>query len=313
MSENGAGDGRALLSNFFSCIGYTLSGLMPRILSKEKKRHGFVFYFWVTIIVAIELLANFLCATGFSIVGSGLFQVCSSASIVFTTLLAVLFLGKKPTLKQIAGISAVILGLSLSAFPGKSDVDNSKQQDSAGLAIIYGMLISLGGIFCFSSSATIQDYLLNKRKDLNITGQDLSSSCGSIETLIFLAYIWSYVIPKWDTLISEPMQSKGGNGYIVVLLLISISVSATVSSYLYFYLVSHIGAVSTGLFQALTTIGVFFMSSLLFCGPNAPQQCLTLYKYYSIVLVFLGILLYSFGRPKTNELQPCETNKQKPE
>jgi len=65
-------------------------------------------------------------------------------------------------------------------------------------------------------------------------------------------------------------------------------------SFAYYYLLSYVGAVSTGILQALRAISVFILSAYYFCSVDL-SQCFTMWKGLSTLLVVSGVIGFSFA------------------
>ena len=66
-----------------------------------------------------------------------------------------------------------------------------------------------------------------------------------------------------------------------------------------FYSIAKSSAVLAGVNKSVQAISVFAASDYFYCDFD-PQQCLSTGKCISMVLVVLGVLLYSYGKPNTN-------------
>jgi drug/metabolite transporter (DMT)-like permease len=311
IHEYGAGDSRALLSNICGMFGYLLAGIIPKLMKRSSQNNNksqssssssLQLIKYIIVIVSIELCANYLCNVGFSIVGSGLYTVCYSASVVFSTILSIVFLGKQPSRLQLIGVSVVTVGLSLSATASDSTMGDNMNSTK----LLYGILITLCGVACWSISAAIQDYLLNTRKDLNIAASDLCLYCGGIETIIICIYTVLYTLPRWNELIVEPVKVAGGHSNMVALLGLSIVINSIIVNTTYLHLISTLGSVSACLMSAVTTTMVFASSAVLFCNPRTPQQCFNNTKGVSVLCVIAGVVLYGIGSKSTKAVEKKE-------
>ena len=63
----------------------------------------------------------------------------------------------------------------------------------------------------------------------------------------------------------------------------------------FFALSSISGAVDMGVDKALQAVSVFEAAVIAFCSADNPRACLSLVKFKSLILVFMGVLLYGYG------------------
>ena len=68
------------------------------------------------------------------------------------------------------------------------------------------------------------------------------------------------------------------------------------------YVLKGSGAVSAGVNKALQAISIFAFSSMFFCDEH-PDQCLSLLKLVSMVLVIIGVLWYAHATSEAKALE----------
>ena len=107
-----------------------------------------------------------------------------------------------------------------------------------------------------------------------------------------------YSLPHLQSNLIRPMEVQGELSVPSVALLYIVLVA---SSYFhndsYFEMVSSIGAVQTGLLNAIRAVLVFGLSNLAFCSRDS-HQCYSAAKGIATLLVVTGILLFSYGKSK---------------
>lgn len=86
---------------------------------------------------------------------------------------------------------------------------------------------------------------------------------------------------------------------VVVLYFGIIALSQLLHAITYFHLLGSVGAVTTGILQAIRAVGVFGLSSLVFCASDL-NQCFTGIKGWSTALVVVGVLTYSYMKSSSS-------------
>lgn len=144
-------------------------------------------------------------------------------------------------------------------------------------------------------------YVLNEKvlsPPLSVPPPVLCSVIGKTACMVLLPWILGYSLPHLQEGLILPMQQQKEMSVPLVggmyLLLVAASYIHNES---YFIMVSAIGAVQTGLINAIRAICVFGLSSVFFCHRDS-NQCYTPAKGFATVLVVSGILLFSWGRQK---------------
>lgn len=133
--------------------------------------------------------------------------------------------------------------------------------------------------------------------------QLLCAVIGRTACVFLLPWMLFHSFPHLQTGLLTPMAVQGELTPSTLILLYLILIA---SSYLhnesYFVMVSSIGAVQTGLLNAIRAICVFGLSSAFFCQRDA-QQCYSMAKGIATLLVVHGILLFSWGKHRQQQTQ----------
>ena len=90
--------------------------------------------------------------------------------------------------------------------------------------------------------------------------------------------------------LQKNIERNGEDFALIALLYMGLTLSSFLHNWAHFFLLRSTGAVSTGVLQALRSIGVFVVSSLLFCDQYA-TQCMTSLKTIACLLVSAGVLM----------------------
>eukprot|EP01114_Cavostelium_apophysatum_P020640 TRINITY_DN6975_c0_g1_i1.p1 TRINITY_DN6975_c0_g1~~TRINITY_DN6975_c0_g1_i1.p1 ORF type:complete len:343 (+),score=23.41 TRINITY_DN6975_c0_g1_i1:254-1282(+) len=243
----------------------------------------------------VDFLANGLGNFGIIYAGSGIYQVVHSAVVSFTAVWASVFLGKKLSLRQWGAIAIVTFGLLLSAI-GSVRSEGPAHHDADSGHVVKGFLLTLLSTLLFSSIYCLAEHILTT---VNAPSpQQLQTMAGGYCALIISTYLSIYTLPRYKELIVERVQDERGDVPMILLVYTILLLSAFGHAVTYFRLMGSVGAVSTGILQALRAVSVFFISAVLFCDKHS-NQCFNKYKGLATLMVVLGILLFPSG--KNNE------------
>ncbi|KXN69039.1 hypothetical protein CONCODRAFT_8623 [Conidiobolus coronatus NRRL 28638] len=207
-------------------------------------------------------------------IGSGIFQVLVSLLIPTTALLSKILLNKKHTALQWWGILCIMVGLALTAM-GKI---SQEEADPLKLHhLLLGGGISIIGILLYSALYVFTEKTMN------------SPSAPSPNVLCYTLGQYGSSLCLGNYAENESLIGAFVIGFITLVL------SALFHNLAYFFLMDTTGAVSIGVLLALKTVGVFVMSGFLFCGTD-PSQCLNPGKFTSLIIVVLGVLIFTFSK-----------------
>lgn len=147
------------------------------------------------------------------------------------------------------------------------------------------------------------EYVVNEKLVVQLSHVSPEQYCYSIgicSLLFSLLYIFVYTIPNFNVLITERVTSHNGNILYIVSCYLLLIVASFGHSISYFRLLKNVGAVATGILQALRAISVFAFSALLFCSFDA-SQCYNWYKGLATALVSVGVISFSYFSPPKNK------------
>merc|ERR1719188_404663 len=118
------------------------------------------------------------------------------------------------------------------------------------------------------------------------------NSCvqGMVCTLLVGTWQCTNTASHWDK-IAMPMEEAGTSWGKAFLLLGAVAAGNLVHAATFFYLLTSIGVVSTGILKSIQSVAVFCLSHFLYCDRDE-SQCFTPVKGTSLIIVVLGMLCY---------------------
>ncbi|CAK0865183.1 unnamed protein product [Prorocentrum cordatum] len=229
-------------------------------------------------IAVIVVVSQSLNRTGNVLAGSAMCAVIYSSSTIWNALLSRMILKRVLTLWQWCGIVVVVLGLAIASIEAKGQGERIFL--GAAMITVGALLHSLGHVlseFVSVRGSRIPPYV---------------NSCVQGIVCFAVASTWqcTYTASHWEK-IAVPMDEARTSWGHAFLLLGGLAVGNFVHAATFFYLLTSIGAVSTGLLKSLQAVAVFCLSHLLYCGRD-PSQCFTPVKGTSLLVVVCGMLCY---------------------
>ncbi|RCH99945.1 hypothetical protein CU097_004909 [Rhizopus azygosporus] len=223
---------------------------------EEHSHEGHISHKAVIKLAFMDVFANFCVTVGFSIIGSGMYQVIYSSVVIWCAVLTFLFMNRKLSILQWIAIFGTSAGLAMSSLDSMKGSDDAKEVKN-GL-LMFGTLMTLSGTFFYSCVYVYSDYILSKQ-------------------------------------IPPPLPARGTNTFTVLLMYIIVSVSNAVHSWNYYELIDRTGSVATGILQGLRAVLIYVISNSLYCQSDA-SQCFTVYKGLGSTLVIGSVLLFTISR-----------------
>ncbi|KAI9297555.1 hypothetical protein K502DRAFT_323246 [Neoconidiobolus thromboides FSU 785] len=250
----------------------------------------------------VDVIGNGLVTAGMFRIGSGLYQVISALLIPFIALLSRFVLNRTLNFLQWWGILAIFVGLTFNTFVSHITSTIQFEVDSN----MIGILLTTSGIFLYAGCYVYTEKLLSKpNPPPPILVCQWTGIYGIIVCVFFhlfyslpsryskLSVLFSAAYSQTGTILEQEQASVSLSQGIGGFILLTLSALAHNSSY--YILISSSGAVSTGIIQALRTVGVLVCSAFLYCGHD-PHQCLSPAKFGSAFIVVLGVFIFSvFG------------------
>jgi drug/metabolite transporter (DMT)-like permease len=166
-------------------------------------------------------------------------------------------------------------------------------------SIFPGVLITLIGTILFSGVYVLNEIILSTRSKIKgvLSHEELCARIGSFSLMLCLSYIFLFTAPQFSKLVIQPMEEHKADKFFVFIVYLALVLASFFHSLSYFKLLDSIGAVSTGIIQALRAVSVFFLSSLFFCH-SEPSQCFNAYKGLSTLTVCIGVVAFSASSRK---------------
>lgn len=221
--------------------------------------------------------------------GSAIFSVIYNSVTIYTAILSRIFLNRKIQCMQWFGISIVALGLSITSLA--RPVSQPDEDQSQFKLVTLGIILVIIGSLFHAVVYILSEIILTSYQD-TISPELLSSIMGSFGCAVFGFWQLVYTIPNYKTLILDQISSHNGNTYIIVTAYMCIVLSSLVHALCFFRLLHGVGSTTTGILKGVQSITLFVLSHIFFCSTQE-SQCFTQAKGVALVLVLLGVALYS--------------------
>ncbi|KAI8149793.1 hypothetical protein BJV82DRAFT_584654 [Fennellomyces sp. T-0311] len=322
----GAASGSSFFTQLTGCVGSMLAGLIiPRLLarptisatpevatavtekedealdgfavinlhgSKEEREicavNGSVKHLAVARLAILDMTASSFVTVGFSLIGSGMYQVIFSSVVVWAAILSYLFMRRELSISQWVSICGTSAGLTLCAA---DSMGLHEESNNGGTS--FGTALTLGGTFLYACVYVYGDHILSQQKPPPPPLR-LCFYNGLYTTLITLIYIALYTMPRLDQLIHiDPLVP--GRTILGMYLLVTV-INAT-HSWNYYQLLESTGSVATGILQAIRAILVYAISHFWYCSTDS-AQCFTVNKGCGSLLVIGCVLLFTLGKKR---------------
>lgn len=241
-------------------------------------------------LAVLDVVANFCVTLGFSVIGSGMYQVIYSSVVIWCAILTYIFMGRTLTRLQWIAIFGTSAGLALSSFGnfGINDKDDDGEQGAAKLML--GTIMTMGGTFFYSCVYVYSDCILSKQIPPPLAAR-VCYTTGLYATAMSILWVGIYTLPQLDTLVNiDPDVSTLS----VTAMYALVTIANATHSWNYYELVDRTGNVATGILQGLRAILVYILSHVWYCDTDA-AQCFTTYKGCGSVLVIGCVLLFTIG------------------
>ncbi|PFH32723.1 transporter/permease protein [Besnoitia besnoiti] len=279
LRYHGAAEPTTLLYILPTYYGMVLVGLA----SKTKKSMWQEKWGRASFVCMCDLLHQIAEKAGLVFAGSAAYTITASWSTVWTALLSLLLLQKQLKKHQWIGIVLICVGFSLKAMHV-----NFVQTNHEAI----GILLTL-----FASVLHGLSFVLNEKfmtGENQIEGPNLVGMCGLISSTVLTAWVLVWTVPQWDALVTAEIARKGGSIPVVVVTYTALLVLSTLRSATLWYLLKHLGAVSSGVLKGARTALVFLLSHVFYCRLQE-SQCMTSVKALSAVVCVTGVVVYSVG------------------
>ncbi|CAK0862565.1 unnamed protein product [Prorocentrum cordatum] len=242
----------------------------PRLASLPLHRSVFIACFGI--------VAQSLNWTGNMFAGSSIFAVIYSSVTIWAALLSRVLMQRVLTIWQWCGIFVVFSGLAITGFEAKHQGDK----------IFLGAAMVTVGAFLHALSHSLSELI-------SVRGARIPpyvNSCVQGCVCCTLVGTWqcTYTVSHWEK-IAIPMEDAGTTWGYASLLLCGVAAGNFVHAATFFYLLTSIGVVSTGVLKSVQSVAVFCLAHFLYCDRDE-SQCFTPVKGASLVTVVCGVLCY---------------------
>ncbi|GLC34886.1 hypothetical protein PLESTM_000250400 [Pleodorina starrii] len=276
---------------------------------------------WLTAAVGLlDTVSYGLNCLGFALCGSALSMVAFAASgQVFTAVTRRLLLRKTMTTGQSAGVGLVVMGLivrssgkiwealattttTTAAPPGGGPAGGGAAAAAAAVAataaaatdrdMALGVALIVMSAFGYSLLGCLYEWLSAVRGP-SMSHAQVATSTSLIGLLATSVFQLAYTRPRWQELVMNRMAARGLGWWPVVRLYGMFGALFTVHGLVQGGVLQRSGATAVGIISALRASAVAVASGVLFCRPQAPQQCLTPASAASAGIVTAGALLWT--------------------
>lgn len=270
-------------------------------------------------ITIFDIVATAMNYGGAALAGPTIFAIVYSSVTVWTAVFSRLLLKRYLQPAQWLGIAIVFGGLALTAKDVHSVSSSSSAHDgndvAHGLVLVvlgsamHGMTYVLCEVVMVVPEkarahirATLPNFLqvalIDADDDSDRPGLSVTQNCAiqGINAVIFML-VWQffYTLPRWDSLLLEPMQEAGTTMTSASVLLGGFGLANFVHAISYFFTLRHFpgGAVSAGVMKGLQAVLVFVVTDRFFCGRTGGEEmCFSSTKLISLVTVVGGVVLF---------------------
>eukprot|EP01040_Poterioochromonas_malhamensis_P001211 gene1211-1284_t len=277
LTENGGTEPTTFLGALPGSLGQCL-GIFINPVPREP---GIVEWKLIIAIALLEALSQGIVLDGLMLAGSAIYTVAYSSIVAYTAVLSMYFVNRRLNYLQWTGVITVMIGLGLVAMDAKSN----------GSDVYLGFFLVLLGSFSHSLTYVGSEYVMTLTSE-PIRPEYLSFLLGSIGSSLNLTWQLFYTLPNANTLIFDNIELHNGSSKIIVTAYLLLVISSAVHAYTFYHLLSKIGSITTGLCKGVQSVLVFVASHFIFCS-SRKAQCFSSAKGASLVIVLLGVTLYS--------------------
>ena len=171
--------------------------------------------------------------------------------------------------------------------------------------MLFRSILTFCASLCHSFNYIISEHLL-VFTEYPISHENLCTLIGSIVSITNIIWQITYTIPNFQILIINEINSHNGNALTIVCCYLSLLIIGTIHHITFFRLLGCIGSTSTGVAKGFQTVIVFFLSSIFYCDYKS-SNCFSIFKGISLLLVVLGVVLYSYSTDHLTHLQYTAT------
>ncbi|KAF4683250.1 hypothetical protein FOZ60_009397 [Perkinsus olseni] len=244
---------------------------------------------------AVDLVSQVLIQFGVVLAGAQIFTILYNSCIVWTVVLAFVFLKTRFSWWQLAAITVVIVGVGMKSFVNTASGSNS---------LILGTILILCGCFMHSLTNIINEYYI-KRYDFPPTR--LAGFTGLYSIVAYAVYFLAWSSWRIREQIVDEIHANDSTVAWVALWYFLFTLANFLHAAGFFLLLGRIGNVGTAITKGLKTGTYVFMSHAIYCSSNDKycvfpldrwQRTLTL---LSAILSIAGVIAYGYSTKKYNQ------------
>ena len=279
IAVHGGAEPSTMLVLLPSSIGMILSAFT----NKKALYHGHISWKPLLLLAILDLASTRLTNQGLIDAGSTIYTVVHCSGTLFTALFAVILLHRVLNVIQWLGILVISIGLAIISL-GVMHVGNS---------VADGILFTLIGSMIHSLSYIVAEHTLLELKD-PIAPELLCAILGMTGASMNIAWQCVYTFPRYKALIVDKIAASHGRTDVLVISYIALVLLNCANTTCFYHLLSTVGSASTGVIKSAQAVLTFVTSHLAFCRIQT-AQCFTPIKGVSLVVVLLGVMVYSQG------------------
>ncbi|CAO3640094.1 unnamed protein product [Mucor fragilis] len=264
------------------------------------KEEGPIPHFAIIKLASLDIIASFALTIGFSIIGSGMYQVIYSSVVVWCAIFTWFFMGRTLSRVQWMAIIGTSLGLGISSLdsirgsPIQEDAFASiqtGQEDAARNVMFNGTLMTLGGTLISACIYVYADNILSKADRQPLPAR-VCCWMGVYTSLFTWLWISVYTLPQFSEIIHVDAETSTAA---VLAMYFIVTIANALHSWSYYELIERTGNVATGILQGLRAILVYSISHVWYCQEDS-AQCFTTSKGCGSFIVIGCVLVFTLGK-----------------
>ena len=268
------------------------------------------------LLIAATFIAGEVCnQASIILAGSLTFTVVYSSVTIWTAAIGIPLLHKRPNATQMLALVLIVAGLACSVLlhgdgtagtesnngdipqggsAGSADSDTPEDKDSS--EFILGAAAGICGALSYALCYVITE-LVQKADDAP-PPEALCVFLGMIGTPVVGIWVVSWAGPDWQHMVADELDDK--TPFVLYAAVYGAIIVLAFAHNLAFFYLTKLSAVMAGINKAVQAVSVFAASHIFFCSVDK-NQCLTLGKGVSMVLVVCGVLLFSFAKKSVSK------------
>nr|CEL68156.1 TPA: transporter/permease protein, putative [Neospora caninum Liverpool] len=265
-----------LIPHYYSMV---LVGALPtkQKLAECNWRRGIV-------LSSLDMINQLLKKAGLLYAGAAVYIIVDSSSIVWTAIWSLVLLRRKLKVCHWIGIALITLGISLKACQLNFTF---RDEEFLGVTLILLAAILMGLTFVLN-----EKFMQGADR---IEGPNLVCMMGVCSAVPITLWTLFWTVPRFGELVVDPIRERDGSFKVVGYCFFWLFVSCWMHSGTLWFLMTHFGAVSTGILKGLKVALVFLLSHWLFCDIQ-PNQCLNVWTGSSALICVVGVTVYSLAK-----------------